>query len=198
MTTNWRCILLALISLLAFAAPASAEEPKGFQDWPWGTSREALIEPFLRDKCRSSSEYRLYTEHLKDHLKSILTCSFYEIGDVTAGVMLHFEPLESLAGYTLEFKSRYREMRQTILEKLGKPTLVTTHRYKTALGVSTTGEEMTWRWPSGTAAQLSERCPESSGQVSLILSCFQVSTAALQAQSQRKQQEHQEQRKKGF
>jgi hypothetical protein len=53
-----------------------------------------------------------------------------------------------------ERKFGYREMRQTILEKLGKPARITTHQYRTVLGASTTGEEMTWRWPSGTAAQL--------------------------------------------
>jgi hypothetical protein len=192
MTTRWR-IFLVLVGLLALAALAEAEEPKGFLEWLWGTPQETLIEKFARNKCR---DYHVFTE---GGLKGDLSCSDYQIGDITIeSVMLYFAPRESLAGYALRFQSRYRDMRQTIVDKLGKPSSITTKQYRTALGTSATGEIVFWRWPSGTAAQLSERCPEASGQFSLTSSCLQVSTTALEAQTQRKQQERQEERKKGF
>src|ERR1700730_2656145 len=134
-----RNLLLALLCLLALATSASAEEPKGFLEWRWGTSQGTLIETFARNKCR---DYLMYTE---GSLKGDLLCMDYQIGDIPIySVMLYFAPRELLAGYALSFESHYRDMRQTILEKLGKPSSITTNQYRTAVGTSTTGEIIFW------------------------------------------------------
>ena len=107
---------LTLCGLLSFATSAHTEEPKGFQEWPWGTPQGTLIEKFLRMKCR---DYLLFNE--EGPLKGSLSCDGYQIGDVPLYVLFYFEPSESLAGYWFRFESHYRDMRQTILDKLGSP-----------------------------------------------------------------------------
>lgn len=180
----YSCALLAICCLLGLATSASAEEPKGFLEWPWGTTYETIAKD--QSWCRSR-------EKLAEGTKTI-TCHLYFVGDVPITLLvLAFQPLDALSGYTMCFASAsYGAMRDVTVGKFGPPTsTIPLQQYRTPREASIS-EGLGWKWPSGTIALLLENRPLD------ISSCLTVSTKALSDVREKKEQEKKEQRKKGF
>jgi hypothetical protein len=85
--------IAAFFCLLALATSASAEEPKGFLEWPWGTAKETITKDFLLPRCGETSARLNY-------------CSPYNVGDVETRVLFYFQPDDTLTGYYMKFHFR--------------------------------------------------------------------------------------------
>jgi hypothetical protein len=166
----------AWLCLFALATAASAEEPKGFLEWPWGTPMAAMNKEDLW--CRG---YMTVT------IKK-MTCLDHRIGDLPVSTLaLYFRPDGTLTGYSMVFSSDGR-LRDVIIEKFGPPTK--TRPQPAERG--TTGEILEWRWRSGTVAGLIDLC------LTPRESCLAVSTKTLEDFLRRDEDEKKQQRKKDF
>jgi hypothetical protein len=141
MTRCWPCIVVATLCLLALTSSASAEEPKGFLEWPWGTPQETITKRFSTSvQCRWSGKVGF--------------CNKYYVRDVQVGELnLSFLPNGTLTGYYMFFTpDSYLKMRITITEKFGAPTKVSPTKS------ATDASGLAWEWPSGTRAVFSQVC----------------------------------------
>src|ERR1700716_1641978 len=88
------CAALIFCALVTFATSASAEEPKGWLEWPWGTP----IAPMNKEDlwCRG---YMTVT------IKK-MPCLDHRVGDLPVStVALDFRPDGTLTGYSMVFSS---------------------------------------------------------------------------------------------
>jgi hypothetical protein len=152
-----RFILAALLSVLAIT-PASAEAPRGFAEFAWGTSPAVIQQQFLPTRCRSTSESR--------HLWYSVECRGYLVEGLTIPLLrLDFEPADSLAGYyMLVARGSYRPFKDLFLQRFGRPT---SRRWLPGFG-----DEMHWTW-AGISATMIERCGAET-------SCVEVRTTAIE------------------
>lgn len=113
---------------LAVALTAQAEEPKGFQDVPWGASEDilrfriptqscAVIDPsvdFGTRRCRAAGNVTF--------------------GKVTPNAMFFYFRNDMLVAWRVTANPRFREtLAKTLMQQYGKPTIV----YK--------GDHVTWK-----------------------------------------------------
>ena len=186
----WR-ILLALLCFLALAMSASAEEPKGFLKWPWGTTKETMLKG-KGSWCQFPAR--------EAEAETTITCRQYFVGDIPVGITLNFLPADTLggylnyrlAGYSMGFASEsYSEIRSTAVEKFGPPTSTQILQYRMRNGVLVPGEELGWRWPNGTTATLMHQ--ETPDLPTPGVAVLEVSTKAradlLRKEEERKKQE---------
>jgi hypothetical protein len=180
-----RQFLATLCYLLALATSASAEEPRGFLDWPWGATYETIAKD--QSWCRSREKFLEGTK--------TITCHLYFVGDIPiTSLILNFQPHDALSGYTMCFaSSSYGAMRDVSIVKFGPPTsTIPLQQSTTPGGASISVEWLGWKWPSGTVAFLAEN------RMLDVPSCLSVSTKALSDMRGKKEEEQKEQRKKGF
>jgi hypothetical protein len=177
--------VMVLGCLLTPTTPVSAEEPKGFQEWSWGTPKATLMHEVIDKFCRTSNQT------MDDEP---LTCLHYSVGDVIIEpLLLKFTPDGSLSGYSLSFKTdAYARMGSTATDKFGPATSVSKQSYRLRSGTETLGDVVTWRWPGGTTAALHEIC----GRVGN--SCLIVSSKALNDFKHKEEAEERARRKGGF
>jgi hypothetical protein len=189
-------LLLALLCLLALATSASAEEPKGFLTWPWGTTKETMFKE-EESWCQSREKGA--------EVGTTIICHQYLVGDIYIDlVTLDFLPNETLAGesnylnyklagYSLVFASKsYADMRSAVVEKFGPPRSTSTRQYRSGIGQTISAEELEWRWPSGTRVSLIEVCKR------LNVSCLLVFSKPLFDSLQKAEEGKAKERKKGF
>ena len=149
---------LALLLIALAITPASAEAPRGFAEFAWGTSPAVIRQQFVPTRCRSTTESRQpwFSIECRDYLVEGLSIPL---------LRLDFEPAESLAGYyMIVARGSYRSFRDLILQRFGRPT--------SRRGLPGFGTEMFWSW-SGVSATLIERCGQES-------SCVEVRTSAIE------------------
>jgi hypothetical protein len=151
-------LALAAVLVTIVVAPAYAEAPTGFAEFPWGTSLDVLREQFLSKRCDSSRESRRGWQTVQ--------CQSYHVEGLLVPILrLDFEPPNALAGYYMVVpRSSYRAFRQLVVQRFGQPTLRS--------GLPFLGESLSWTW-TGARATLIEKCDEDS-------SCMEVKTTALE------------------
>ena len=151
-------LLFAGLLIALLVAPASAEPPTGFAEFPWGTEPSVLRDRFLSKRCRSSSESR-------EPWYSI-TCLGYLVEGLSVPVLrLDFEPGASLAGYYMVIApGSYPALRDLVIKRFGRPT--------SRARVFWSGAHLSWAWP-GMSATMIERCGEEA-------SCLEVTTAPIE------------------
>jgi hypothetical protein len=143
--------------LLGHVTTAWAEEPKGFADFPWGTTSAVIREKLLTKRCQSHVEYSRATgtSHWRTYLVEELRAT---------QLRFDFEPDDSLAGYYMVIaRYSYPELRRLTLEKFGPPT--------TRGSFFRFNEQLFWTW-AGTQATLIQRCGSET-------SCLEVKTLPL-------------------
>jgi hypothetical protein len=173
MTARWPCIVIAVSFLLAVTVSASAGEPNGFLNSPWGSSQATVTKSLPTPvRCHRGTE------------ATTLICKNYNVGDVPiTDLVLFFAPNGTLSGYTMLLPhDSYEKLRAAIVDNLGPPG-------HSSPGL---GETVAWEWPSGTAAGLQEQC------YSFSVSCFGVWTKALLEWSTMDEKGRKQQRTKGF
>lgn len=178
--------LATLCCLLALASSASAEEPKGFLEWRWGTPMDTLVE--------DDSWCRFQTKKV-DQDKHTIACSSYRIGDIQVQQLtLYFQPSNALTGYAIVVNSGlFGALRATAIEKFGPPTSTKTNQFRNSSGTLIPGEELEWQWPSGTTAGISDLpLPP------LTISIFTVSSKELGDLRQKEEEQKKQERRKGF
>lgn len=196
-TTSYvRIVILALVGLLALATRASAEEPKGFLTWQWGTTKETMF------KEKGSWCHFPATEA---EVGTTITCRQYFVGDIPVGITLNFLPGDTLAGdvnyrlagYSMGFGSEsYSKIRSTAIEKFGPPISTQPLQYRMRNGVLVPGEELEWWWPSGTTATLIHQ--ETPDLPTTGLAVLEVSTKALADLLRKEEEERKLERRKAF
>ena len=150
--------LSALMALLAASwvmaiAPswAVAEEPMGFDRFPFGTTRGALLaEPGFRARCRPAPE----TQAGGRARGWRVTCPTYDLNPHgPMGVALLFSSEDRLVGYVMYIaRDREKAVRTRIEALYGAPTSELEQ-----------GRTIAWLWPSGTEASLTVFCRGSDG-----------------------------------
>ena len=177
---------VTLFFLLALATSVHAEEPKGFLKWPWGTPVDDLVQ--------DDSWCRFQTKKV-DRDKKTIYCSVYQIGDIKVnGLTLFFEPSNALTGYLIAAESNaFAAMRTTTIDKFGRPTSTETNQFRTRIGVLVPGEQLLWRWPSGTTASLSNM-----PRLPLPMMFLSVYTKVLDDIEEKKAEATKQKRREGF
>jgi hypothetical protein len=173
MTARWPCIVIAVSFLLAVTVSASAGEPNGFLNSPWGSSQATITKSLPTPvRCHRGTE------------ATTLVCKNYNVGDIPiTDLVLFFAPNGTLSGYTMLLPhDSYEKLRAAIVDNLGPPG-------HSSPGL---GETVAWEWRSGTAAGLQEQC------YNFSVSCFGVWTKALLEWSTMHEKGRKQQRTKGF
>jgi hypothetical protein len=177
-----RTALLVAFSLFTSAATASADEPTGFAEFPWGTPRSDLIVP-----CTSAG--KVYQTPGLPPMKlparppdlfplgeglAELNCSrTIVLGGEERGVRLTLVR-DQLAGYRFWVRSSlYSDLMAIAVDKFGIDNKASTKTYRTRGGTDASGRLHEWIWPSGTTAYVEELCEK------LTLSCLVVSAKSL-------------------
>lgn len=178
---RWKRVA-AILGASLIAVPAWAEAPLGFTDLPWGSSRKAVAD-FLQPRCL---ELRA--------VQGSVVCLGYSLGSLGDGwVALLFEPEDSLQGYYLTVDSAmWRAFRRTVVDKFGPPARTEQRRQTTEAGASVTQVQLSWSWPDGTTATLSETCG------SLTESCLRVFTKRYTTKLNREDAAQREKARKAF
>ena len=150
-------VVLSVLLITLFVAPAAAQAPTGFTEFAWGTRAAVLREQVVAKRCQSSTESRR-------GWYSILCQGYLVEGLSVPRLRLDFEPADALAGYHMDVaRASYPAFRELVLKRFGRPT---TRRL-----IPLIGQQMWWTWP-GVSATLIEKCDEES-------SCLEVTTAPL-------------------
>ena len=134
-------LVFGLGIVLSFPLVSTAEEPTGFEEFPWGTPRKHLIpicgDPLLR--LRGADELNC-TERAP------------QIGERHWTPTLRFDDKQGLGGYEIRVRPfAYEDLRDIAFAKFGRPV----EEAPPPLGP---GEHFNWRWPSGTMVVLYEHC----------------------------------------
>lgn len=130
-----RALLVGLALLVA--APAWAEEPKGFREFTWGTSDDAMRGFLALEGCSWSGSAQVKSK----------TCPGIRLGDSRFMVTFTFAD-ERFVAYRLWVpQSRYLDLSEIALAKFGPGTKA--------------GRDTRWKW-NGAAAELIEWCGRSS------------------------------------
>ena len=131
-------LALAAIAGMLLAAPALAEEPKGFAGFPWGSTRERINTELLQPKCSG------LTSPIGDPSPMCIRYELEGVGEVTLGLTFVGETLQ---GYSFAVPlAKMPDFTSAVEEKFGKG----------AIGDSNVSN---WTWPSGTSATMIRRSP---------------------------------------
>lgn len=141
MTT--RTIFPALVALALMPVLAGAEEPVGFDGFDFGTPRSSLAQP-LADRCRPAPQVSPPTES-----GPRVICPGYVLTDFGAvTVALLFTTEDRLEGYVVYIpETGYKDARNRVTTRFGPPTKTWEQ-----------GRTLSWRWPSGAHASLTDLC----------------------------------------
>lgn len=159
------------ITLSVTPGLASAEEPTGFRDLPWGTEGAAVT----RHVFGCTGNIRPMNART-----SLCLATDVDLGDARAQSTLLFvietdiTIKDHLAGYILTVRrTEYSVLRDASIAKFGKPTKTETRTYQSNAGAMLPGEVLRWSWPSGVTSMLMERCGRTDK------ACLQVETPEL-------------------
>lgn len=181
--------LLSVLWLLPIAGSAyGAEEPKGFADIPWGMSSQDARAKLI-GRCSG-----LNTDSPRDPnpVERISCPGFFIEGLTGTNVFLDFVE-NRFAGYLMSGPPKEAAYLASVLkDKWGRPTSEDTASYKNRLGMSITGGQLWWMWPSGTVAVFQERCTR------LDVMCVQVSSKESRDALLKQGRENRERTGKGF
>jgi hypothetical protein len=162
----WALVWLGLF----VAAPATAEEPTGFAEFPWGSKLYELVAPCTSpprvDYTLPSRPFQIPAypprETRRDDGTLAISCwRSIEIGGEKWTPTLVF--VGSSEGWTLaryEISCGYycfKELRRIAVEKFGPPHQASISQYRMGNGAQIEGEVASWRWEDGTSALLVER-----------------------------------------
>jgi hypothetical protein len=146
---------------------AVAEEPTGFEGFPFGTTRSALVgELTFRARCHPAPE----TQTVVRAQGSRVTCPTYDLNDLGAmRVALLFAAEDRLVGYVIYVaRDRQTDVRTRIESLYGPPTRQLEQ-----------GRTIGWLWPSGTEASLTVLCRGSDGCLTVKAKAAEENAAPL-------------------
>lgn len=144
---------LLVLGVLFYSAFAVAEEPMGFAEFPWSTSRSELLRVCNIAPRDDRKTWGIGSSDIYCYGRAI------DIGGQRRSPLLLFTERDQLGSYVIESdRYAYRELRQLAIEKFGTDGTIREGTYTTARGIAVTGETIDWRWATGTAALLEERC----------------------------------------
>jgi hypothetical protein len=174
MRARWFYVVAAVLGVLAVATSASAEEPTGFLEWPWGTPTTVLRSDFLIARC---------PQHSVSKDGDQATCTGYRVGDIEISQLtLYFQPDHTLTGYAMLFsQASYNKMLNAVHSKFGN--------------AQADREGILWSWPSGTTALLRREYKPNGFSIG---SSFEVSSQALRDWQVKDEERKRDDRKKGF
>jgi len=169
-------VVLVCSLIVLLVAPASAEAPKGFSEFAWGTSPTVIREQFVPRRCRTSTENR--------RLWYSVECRDYRVEGLAIPVLrLDFEPADSLAGYyMLIARASYRPFRDLVLQRFGPPTARSS--------ILWSGATMSWTWDN-VSATLIEKCGQEH-------SCVEVKTSAIHRRIEQNRERERQDSKQSF
>jgi hypothetical protein len=147
-------IALASLVLFVWSAVASAEEPIGFAEFPWGTSQSQIYgvcQGADRRVLPPSTPYSDGTVGILCHSRALQ----FSDGEAWNFQLYFFNGV--LVGYQITPRREYDELRRIAVAKFGPPTKQSVGEYVNGAGARVSGETLSWTWSSGTAAELAER-----------------------------------------
>src|SRR5580765_2465243 len=145
-----RALLLLLGVLALIPAWVGAEEPTGFEEFPFGTSRSALVESPFRDRCRPAPEMQSAARTQG----SRVTCPTYDLRELgPMRVTLLFSAEERLVGYVVFIPRDRQDSVRTRMEAIYGPPTREVER----------GRTIAWLWPSGAEASMTSMCRAADG-----------------------------------
>lgn len=122
---------LLYAALLAVAAFAYAEEPRGFRDVPWGASEDTLRFRIPTQSCD------VIDPNLEFGTRRCRAAAGVTYGKVVPNAAFFYFRNNMLVAWRLDVHTRYREtLAKALLKEHGQPTIV----YK--------GNHVTWKEPS--------------------------------------------------
>jgi hypothetical protein len=144
---------------------AIAEEPTGFDGFPFGTTRSTLVvEPIFVARCRPAPETQTATRAKGWRV----TCPTYDLNDLGAmRVAFLFSAEDRLVGYVMYIaRDRQNAVRTRIESSYGAPT----HQLEQ-------GRTIAWLWPSGTEASMTAFCRGTDGCLTVKARASEESSA---------------------
>jgi hypothetical protein len=118
-------------AILAVAAFAHADEPKGFRDVPWGASEDTLRFRIPTQSCD------VIDPSVDFGTRRCRAASSVTFGKVTPNTVFFYFRNDMLVAWQITTHTRFRQtLARSLLQQYGKPTIV----YK--------GDHVTWRGPT--------------------------------------------------
>ena len=152
-------VFVGVLALVVWQPSASADDPVGFRDIPFGASVEEVKSKMPSLLCRAAE---------KRELLDSFCVGDTEIADTRVNIQFWFFN-GRMGSFNLSFKpDEFRLLKEAFTGRYGPPTQSESNEFKTRGGLGYVNEELTWRFKNGATARLSKystRSDRGSGSV---------------------------------